>query len=487
MNMILFLFLPLFFCFDATLLYFNDAHEFAPVCDKLGERGGVARLVTVVDSIKSQNPNTLIIFGGDLAGGSLFGGFYHGFPIVDAFNKLPVDVATFGQHDFDFGVNVTQQLVDSSKFDWLTSNLRHQDGSPFYNLPITLIKQVNDLQIGFIGLTDAMNTTPRNDLVQVELVEATAYALEKMENVDVIIAVTQTDPETNERLLGAFPQINAILTEERSETETRIFYVGDRPVISPCGNLGSVARLDISKRQHEISLSVQAIPVDSTVKDHPEFYELQQHYQQKLQARLGEVVAHTTHALDAGINSDFRCRWGETTIGNLITDAFRFYFDADIAVLNGGGIRANIAAGDITAKDVLAVLPFGNNVCLVEMTGLQIAMMLEHGVSDVENLGGQFLQISGATYTYDWSASSGDRLSEVRIDSNELEPFNVYSVALPDYVLMGGNDFNIPSSAKIVVAPENAPLDFKVVYDFARGKRLDYQIESRINILNMDK
>lgn len=89
-----------------SILNFNDAHEISPVLDKLGERGGAARLKTVVDQLRRENPQTLVTFSGDLAGGKLFGGVFQGFPMVEVFNQLPIDIAGFGQHDFDFGAEI---------------------------------------------------------------------------------------------------------------------------------------------------------------------------------------------------------------------------------------------------------------------------------------------------------------------------------------------------------------------------------------------
>lgn len=97
----------------ATLLYFNDSHVIYPVIDKYGERGGVARAKTIVDSVKKENKNTIVLQGGDLGGGVLFGAVYHGFPMIEAFNKMPIDISNFGQHEFDFGVSAKRFIVKS--------------------------------------------------------------------------------------------------------------------------------------------------------------------------------------------------------------------------------------------------------------------------------------------------------------------------------------------------------------------------------------
>ncbi|MBN1466372.1 bifunctional metallophosphatase/5'-nucleotidase [candidate division KSB1 bacterium] len=465
-----------------TILYFNDAHEIAPVTDNLGQRGGVARLQTIVDAARKNNPHTMVIFGGDLASGTLFGGFYRGLPIVDAFNRIPVDVANLGQHDFDFGADVTRGLIDASNFQWFTSNLRERDGSPFHDLPAVLRYAVAGFQLGLLGLTDAMDTTTCDDVEQMDLLAATAEALSELENVDVIIAVTQTTPARDEQLLLAFPQIAAILSEERSENRTSILYVGDRPILSPCGNMGSVARLDISRRDGRIFLSTAAIAVDSTVAEDPALAALQKQYQDSLEQKLNAVIATSAASLDAGIDSDMRCRWGETTIGNLVADAFRHYHAADVAVINGGGLRASIPVGAVTTREVLAALPFGNKVPLVTMTGRALWQMFEHGLSEVENSGGQFLQISGGSYSYDWSAPAGARLLTLQINGEPLDVEKRYQLALPSYILLGGDDFDF-RQADVRVPAHRAPTDVAVVRDFLMGRELHPALEGRIIVV----
>ena len=120
---------------EATVLYVTDAHEIAPVVDRHGDRGGVARLKTVVERVKAEHPGALLVFGGDLAGGTLFGGAFRGEPMVDALSRVGVGLASFGQHDFDFGAAHAKALVTRSAFPWITSNLVDGEGRPFASLP----------------------------------------------------------------------------------------------------------------------------------------------------------------------------------------------------------------------------------------------------------------------------------------------------------------------------------------------------------------
>lgn len=467
----------------ASLIYFNDAHEISPVTNEYGERGGVARLKTVLDNIDSTHKNSIWIFGGDLAGGSLFGSFYHGFPMVDAFNQMPIDYANFGQHDFDFGTTVSHKLVSGSRFQWFTSNIVDQNGQSFSGLPTFIVKEINGIRVGLIGLTDAMNTTtPDKEVIQLDLLEAAKKALSELNTntPDFIVAVTQTSFETNQLLLEKLPQLDAILTEEVSEYLTDIKYIGNRPVISVCGNLGSVAQLILQKNKRGKSVSVKVYTVDSNVEENPQLKQLQHYYQQQLDSNLNTIIAQTTVDLDAGISSDFSCRWKESNLGNLITDAYRYYFETDISVINGGGIRANILTGNVTERDIRAVLPFANSIVKAELSGKEIQNLLEQGVSEVEKRAGRFLQISGARYSYNPKQAPGKRITQITIGGKILDPEDTYSVALPEFILLGGDSFRIEPK---FINTSNAHLDIDLLREYLQQNNpISSQLEGRIEI-----
>jgi len=469
-----------------SIIYFNDAHEIAPVIDDLGERGGVARLKTIVDSVKKDNPNTIVVFGGDCAGGTLFGALYHGLPQIKAFNKIPVDLASFGQHDFDFGVENNLRLITNSQFEWITSNLVYDDGSSYAGLERYKILSLAGIKIGFLGLTDAMETT-RNaeDVCQLDLINAAEQVLELIEkdNPDVIIAITQTNFVTNKDLLEKFPKINAILTEELSETITEISYIGDRPIISPCGNIGSVARLDINRESGSFSSFVTAYPIDASVKSDSDMHVFEKKYQQELEEKLKEELSYLKSPLIAGITTDHASRWKETNIGNLLTDSYREYFGADIAILNGGGIRSDAEEGSFSTKDALAIIPFGNCICMIELSGEDFLTLLEHGASAVEEKAGRFLQISGAKYSYNPNRDPYERILQVEVGNEPLDVNRVYSVALPDYILRGGDGFKFEKDIKVLVSENAAPKDIEVLIKYLKDREnIQPSLERRITV-----
>lgn len=456
----------------ATILYFNDAHQIMPVVDDLGERGGVARLKAVVNRIREENPDSLLVFGGDLAGGTLFGGLYKGFPMVEAFNRIELDLAAFGQHDFDFGIDNTRQLVEKSEFQWITTNLVESSDAPFGGLKRYRVVALGGLRIGFIGLTDAMDTTTQDDQVkQRDLILAAKEAVDELrgQRTDAIIAITQTGLETNERLLLEIPELIAILTEERSENRTKVDFVGGRPIAAPCGNMGSVVGLDLVHDGKKVQVSVQAYPVDETITPDPELAALEEHYRQEMKSELETPVAVLTDPLDARITTDHATRWRETAIGNAIADAFRAHYTADIGMINGGGIRASLPEGEVTRKDILSVLPFRNNVVLVGVNGQQVRTALEHGLNRVESLGGGFLQVSGLRYEYDWGKPPGQRLSDVWVNGKSLDPDIEYSAAIPSHLYSGGDGFTVFSNGRLLAGLDQAPIDAEVFTEYLQS------------------
>lgn len=474
----------------ATILYFNDAHEIAPVVDELGERGGISRVKTIIDSVKKENHHTLVVFGGDCAGGTLFGAMYHGLPIVEAFNKIPVDIANFGQHDFDFGLDENLKLIKNSQFDWINSNLVDEEDEPYADLPVYKIEELSGITIGFLGLTDAMVTTTRSENIkQKDLLEAAAIAVKQLigHGVDVIVAITQTNFETNEKLMINFPEIDAILTEERSEVISEIYYCGKRPIISPCGNMGSIVRLDFEKTDNIITTSLQIYPVDSSVEPDVTLKKLEDSYQNKLEKELSSTITYLKTPLIAGITSDHASRWKETNVGNLLTDSFRDYYNANIAVLNGGGIRADAASGPFTVKDAQAIIPFGNQICLIEMSGKEFLKILEHGTAAVEEKAGRFLQISGAKYHYDWNSEPGNRIVALSINDKKYNEDQLYTIALPGYILEGGDGFNIQNNCTVMIASDSAPQDIEIFIDYCKKRtEIDAKLEGRITVINKE-
>jgi 2',3'-cyclic-nucleotide 2'-phosphodiesterase (5'-nucleotidase family) len=449
------------------LLYFTDAHQIFPVDDVEGGRGGLARLKTVADKMKVVNANTLVIHGGDLCGGVLFGGIYKGEPMIEGFNELPVDICNFGQHEFDFGAKHTIELLSKSKSKWLSSNLKNRDGDTFANLPSFLVRKIEGLRIGFIGLTDAMNTSRRDDLVvQEDLFVAVSEVLPAMGKVDFLVVVSQTDLETNRKLLDQYPNIDLILTEEQFEHESNVFYKGSVPIVATAGNMSSVAKISLQKGKNP---SIEIVPLDKRIASEKYMRDMEIYYQKDMDLQLSEVLC--------SLKSPLRFRdgiSGESPAGNLISDAFRDCYDSNVGMINGGGIRADVAAGIFTMKSARSLLPFGNKICQILIKGGELKRVLLDHAKDKK---GQLLQVSGISYEY---RSSENTLKLMR-NGAEFDDNDLLTVSLNSFCLEKLNaDFEI----LIDEWDSRAKEDFEVLKEYCKKRKvLQPKLEGRITIL----
>jgi 5'-nucleotidase len=441
----------------ATILYVTDAHEIAPVVDRHGDRGGVARLKAVVDGRRRERPGALLVFGGDLAGGTLFGGVFRGEPMVDALGRAGVGLASFGQHDFDFGAAHAESLVARASFPFIASNLVDREGKPFASLPTRKLLRVGGLTVGFVGLTDDFGTTTQEGKVtQTDLVEAAvreAAALRR-EGAEAVVALTQARFEENRRLLLEVPGLDAVLTEEESETVPVVRWVGGRPIAAPCGNLGSIVELVLEKNGGRIDARVAAYPVDGSVVPDPALALEEKTWMGRLDEKLAAPIGSLAEPLEE-IGSLER----ETPLGSFVADAFREAAGAHVALVLGSSLRAPLPAGPLTRRHAVAVLPFGNRVVIVELTGASLRAVLERGLASVGKRSGGLLQVSGLTLVADPGAPEGRRLLEARTGDGPLRDDTLYRVAVSSHLASGGDGHAEVAVGRRLSASGDAPLD----------------------------
>lgn len=475
----------------SSILYFNDAHDVRPVLDEGQDRGGVARLKTVLDRARQRNADSSAVFGGDLAGGTLFGGVYHGHPMVEALNRIGLDVANFGQHDFDFGVANTHELMAASEFPWVSTNLVDRDGESFSRLPST-VQRVGAYKVAYLGLTDAMDTTSVGaEVDQRPVIDAARAEVERLtttEHPDVIIAITQQGLPENRALLDALPRIDVVLTEELAETESRFNQSTDgRWILSPEGNLGSVIRVDLTRHRGRIDVQPAVLEVDDTVTPDPELKKFEEFYQRDIDQRLGERIAGVQTPL---LRTDNAHRRGETGLGNLVSDAFAAPSahpdgaGTDIGWIQGGGLRADVPGPDFTLADGFGVLPFGNKVVKVSASGSQVRQGLEQGLAGYENLGGGFPSVSGLAYTFDPARPVGSRIVDVTVAGKPIQPDARYTVAMTDYLRLGGDGVTAFTDAELLSEPATAMVDAEALNAHVRTLGvIDQPLEGRITRL----
>ncbi len=219
----------------------------------------------------------------------------------------------------------------------------------------------------------------------------------------------------------------------------------------------------------------------SKVAPDPEAASLVKTYDDRLSRELDLVIGTTGTELDS---SRAAIRDREAAIGNLFADAIREAVGAEVAIVNGGGIRANKqypAGTRLTRRDILSELPFGNKTVKLEIKGSDLLAALENGFSQAGQGAGRFPHVSGTTVSFDPARPPGGRVVEVLISGRMLDPAATYTLATNDYIAQGGDNYTALQAGKDLIDPAAAQLMTSQVINYvaARGT-VAPKVEGRI-------
>jgi 2',3'-cyclic-nucleotide 2'-phosphodiesterase (5'-nucleotidase family) len=452
------------------------------------ERGGFAKLAAVVAAERAEG-TTFLVHSGDTISPSLLSGIDKGAHIIDILNQVQVDVMTPGNHEFDFGADVFRSRIGEATFPIVTSNVREPDGSQPANTVDTLIAEVDGVKIGFYGMTTA--ETPEvsspGDITfadEIETARAKQAAL-KDQGADFVVAVIHSG-FAEDMELAREGLADLILTGHDEHLLT--FYNGRTAMTESesQANYVVVTSITIDKTEDDGKVKVSWTPefdvIDTIgVEPDPEIAAVVQSYQDKLDQELGIEIGTTETPLDSR-RATVRSR--EAAIGNLIADAIREAVGADVALTNGGGIRADReyeAGAKLTRGDILAELPFGNKTVKLELTGAQVKAALENGFSQVEEVAGRFPHISGMTVEVDLAKPAGERVVSVMVGGAPLDEGKTYTMATNDFVARGGDGYTAFVGAPNLIDAIDAQLMASQVIDYvAEAGTIAPKVEGRI-------
>ncbi len=437
-----------------TLLGVGDVYNFAGA----GAQGGFAKLNAVALAERAANPNTLYLFDGDMLSPSLISGFDKGQNTIEMTNLVPFDLAVPGNHEFDFGPANFYEKMKASKYPWAAVNITNKDGSPVAGLGGVMVKEVAGLKIALIPV--AQDTSPEvastGDLVFTSSVESGIAAAKqaRKDGADLVVGVVQTDIYNDLKLVHSRAFDVVLSGDDHSygtsyDGITAYVETGiDARLLAPLDLMVTVTEKD-GKRVVKWTPAFRFIDT-ATVTADPQSQAMADGYSKQLDDTLNVQIGTADTALDSRRNV---VRGEESTMGDLIADAMRQAVGADIAIMNGGGIRADRsydAGTKLTRRDILTELPFGNVIQLTEIPGSQVLAALENGVSQVEKGSGRFPQVSGLTFVYDPTAEAGKRVSEVLVAGTPLEAAKLYKVAVNDYMLGGGDGYAALGGGRLI-------------------------------------
>ncbi len=457
-----------------TILQVNDVYQFAPV--DFGKSGGLARVLTLRKKIMRESPHTLFLFSGDTISPSiesntkLEGKRLQGRQMIEAWNLAGLDYAAFGNHEFDFGPDVLLDRVHESKFKWLGANVfDKKSGKLFADTPEFVVREFDGVKIGIFGilLPDTIKTSSPGDNVDIrDPCETAARVIPKIRaaGAQVIVALTHLSMREDKQLARCSGVDVIIGGHEHTLLESMAGHAPIFKMTSDARELGQID-LNISRTTGKLeSIDWKVWPVNEGVEKDADFAPLIAKYGDLLKS-LDEVVGKTEVKLDL---ASAAVRTRETNMADFIADVYRQSTGADVALVNGGSIRADseIEPGDITRRDVLQILPYNNRIVKIQLSGATLRTALEYGVASTGpgEQPGRFPQVSGMRFTYDARLKPGSRLTSVTVNGKALDDKQTYTLATSSYVaLQAGDGYEVFRGAKLLIGPDNGPLEADVL------------------------
>ncbi|MFY9611811.1 MAG: 5'-nucleotidase C-terminal domain-containing protein [Blastocatellia bacterium] len=486
-----------------TILQLNDVYQVTPV-DK-GKRGGLARVGALQKEIRAASPNTLFLLSGDFISPSVASRLFKGKQMVAALNAAGLDIATLGNHEFDFGPEVLLERMKESRFAYTIANVfDRRSGKPFGGASRYIIRELGGVRIAVFGLLlseTAFMSAPGPGIRFDDPIKVGKQLSRELRRrgADLIIALTHL-PMREDKRLAAEADIDLIVGGHEHELLESV--AGRTPITKMGSDARNLGRIDLNvvrvttrrprpsrnrvsrrPRFRLESADFQAIPVTDTIRDDPTVAAVIAEYEKQLNSSLGEVIGRTSVVLEARASV---IRRGESNLGNFLADAYKQALGADCALVNSGGIRsdATYGPGDLTKKDILSILPFENTLVKVRLTGAHIKRLLENGVSAAGEEDGRFPQVSGLSFTYDQRRPVGSRITSIELGGKAVEQGGSYTMAVNAYGLGGGDGYDF-KGAEVLVKPEEGPVEPDVVIEAIRKLgTISPQIEGRIKSLD---
>ena len=434
-----------------TFLQINDVYSTVPI----NGVGGLARVATLKKQLSQNGHPVIMALAGDFLGPSVASSVFKGEQMIATLNAAGLDYATLGNHEFDFGIDVLKQRITESKFTWIISNVFDASGKTIGASVPYVIRDVGGMKIGIIGLCLTTSTIAPAWKDQFRLVDPAVAAAKylpilKRQGANVVVAITHLTFLEDRDLARTFPAIDLIIGghEHYPLTATE-----NHTLISKTGSDAKfAARLDLIRKPgpgSTVERFFELIPVTKDISDDPDTAKVADGYEARLGKELDTVVGTSTTPLDAG---EARLI-AESGLGNLIADALREDMGTDIGLSNAGGARGArvYPAGPLTRRTLLSIHPFGNIVCKIEVSGRVLLDALNHSVSLLPLGAGRFPQLSGVTMKVDAKAAVGSRVSDVRVNGAPLDLAKTYTVALPDYVMTGGDGYAMFPGQKVLI------------------------------------
>ncbi len=469
----------------ATLVLTSDIYKMNE--DK--GRGGYPRLAAIIKAERAAGPNVIVVHAGDALSPCLLCGFDQGSHVIDITNRIAPDIFVPGNHEYDFGRETYIKRMADAKYPILAANLRGPQGQKLGGHEDTRIIIIGDVKIGFIGATaeDSYKKSNPEDLKITAVVPTVNEKAKELRaaGADIVVAVVHAAREVDFELYDA-RAVDILLSGD--DHDVRMMYDGKSAMAEAGQDALNVVAIDVTMETRvvegarQVSWRPHFRLLDSAAyTPDPDMLQVVQNYEAELSRELDVPVATLVAPLDS---RNPTVRGAEAAIGNLIADAARDATGADIAVINGGGIRGGKlydVGHKLSRRDVITELPFGNLNIVFELKGTEVRQMAEIGVSKSPLAAGSFMHYSGMTVEADLSKPAGSRVVSIKVGGQPLSDTRLYTVAGSDFFQRGGDGYAMFKTAKLAMRLEDAKLLANDVMVYARKlDKIDIKPEGRV-------
>ena len=474
-----------------VILHTNDVH---------GGIAGYAKLAAAKESYTASGAYTMLVDAGDYIQGDPTVSASQGKTAIELMNSTGYDAATVGNHEFDYGYANLKTISAQANFPILAANVQYNGATAFDSH--TIFTAANGKKIGVFGLETPETATKAHPakiqgvtfvggqdmmkLAQTEVDTLKAAGCDYViclghlgidaestgnRSIDVLNAVTGIDVFIDGHSHSTLDQIKAATNGTGK--------VGNAYLTSTGTKLANVGVVDIAP---DGTITTSNVPLDTLTAENADTAAVIQRIQQQIDADYGAVFAQSEVQLNG---EKAQVRTGETNLGDLITDAMLWQAGTlgekvDAAISNGGGIRASLSVGGLTKKDINTVLPFGNTLYLVKLTGAQLLEALEASTCSLPESIGAFPQVSGIEYTVNNGAkfsstenypgstygkpNAVNRVTIQSVGGAAFDPAETYTIVTNDFLGAGGDTYYTFKSSPVGY-DTGVPLD-EVLMDY---------------------
>ena len=457
--------------YKLTILHTNDFHDrFDPISKYDGPCssednaegkcfGGIGRMITAVAAARAAGgENQVLLDAGDWFQGSLYYTQYGGDLAAEFMTKLGYDAMAVGNHEFDDGPDGLADFLDQVSFPVLSANIDvSQNNRLAGKVGKSTVLEVGGEKIGIVSVLaeDTPETSsPGATVVFSPAAEAAQAEIDALtgDGVNKIILLTHVGLAADMRLAEALTGVDLIIG---GHSHTLLSNTNDRaagsypmeangvPIVQAYAYGKYLGALEVTFDDAGAVTAISGEPIllDASVAEDEGAVARMVELAKPLEELRNKVVASIPEPLggDRAV-----CRAQECSMGTLIADAMLDRVKdqgIQVAIQNGGGIRASIDAGEVTMGEVLTVLPFQNTLSTFEVSGATLVAALENGVSQIEDGAGRFPQVAGMSYAFDASQPAGSRVSDVMVGGAPIEMDKMYGVVSNNYVRNGGDGY----------------------------------------------